>query len=68
MVRREQADVTGLGRTKLYELQSDGSFPMRAQITDGLDRGGGARVAREAGGHWTVLTAKSAAHSRPQRS
>lgn len=27
-------DVTGLGKTKIYELQSEGSFPMRVQITD----------------------------------
>ena len=27
-------DVTGLGKTKIYELQSEGSFPMRIQITD----------------------------------
>jgi prophage regulatory protein len=26
-------DVTGLGKTKIYELQSQGSFPMRVQIT-----------------------------------
>ena len=26
-------DVTGLGKTKLYELQSEGNFPMRVQIT-----------------------------------
>jgi prophage regulatory protein len=25
---------TGLGKTKLYELQSQGSFPMRVKITD----------------------------------
>ena len=27
-------DVTGLGKTKIYELQSEGRFPMRVQITD----------------------------------
>jgi prophage regulatory protein len=27
-------DVTGLGKTKIYELQARGSFPMRVQITD----------------------------------
>ena len=26
-------DVTGLGKTKIYELQSEGRFPMRIQIT-----------------------------------
>lgn len=26
-------DRTGLGKTKLYELQSDGLFPMRIKIT-----------------------------------
>ena len=26
-------DVTGLGKTKIYELQSEGNFPMRVQIT-----------------------------------
>ncbi|HWZ63600.1 MAG TPA: AlpA family phage regulatory protein [Steroidobacteraceae bacterium] len=26
-------DVTGLGKTKLYELQAAGHFPMRVQIT-----------------------------------
>jgi len=26
-------DITGLGKTKIYELQSDGDFPMRVQIT-----------------------------------
>jgi prophage regulatory protein len=26
-------DITGLGKTKIYELQSQGSFPMRVQIT-----------------------------------
>jgi prophage regulatory protein len=25
--------ITGLGKTKIYELQSEGSFPMRVQIT-----------------------------------
>lgn len=25
--------MTGLGKTKIYELQSEGSFPMRVQIT-----------------------------------
>jgi prophage regulatory protein len=27
-------DVTALGKTKVYELQSRGSFPMQVQITD----------------------------------
>ena len=27
-------DITGLGKTKIYELQSRGSFPMRVEITD----------------------------------
>lgn len=27
-------NVTGLGKTKIYELQSEGAFPMRVQITD----------------------------------
>lgn len=26
-------DMTGLGRTKIYELQATGHFPMRVQIT-----------------------------------
>jgi prophage regulatory protein len=26
-------DVTGLGKTKIYELQAAGHFPMRVQIT-----------------------------------
>ena len=26
-------DVTGLGKTKIYELQTQGNFPMRVQIT-----------------------------------
>jgi prophage regulatory protein len=26
-------DMTGLGKTKIYELQATGSFPMRVQIT-----------------------------------
>ncbi len=26
-------DVTGLGKTKIYELQSAGNFPMRVQMT-----------------------------------
>jgi len=25
--------VTGLGKTKIYELQAEGSFPMRVKIT-----------------------------------
>ena len=25
--------MTGLGKTKIYELQSEGTFPMRVQIT-----------------------------------
>jgi prophage regulatory protein len=27
-------EITGLGKTTLYELQSQGSFPMRVKITD----------------------------------
>ena len=27
-------NVTGLGKTTIYELQSQGTFPMRVQITD----------------------------------
>ena len=27
-------DATGLGKTKIYELQSEGTFPMRVHITD----------------------------------
>lgn len=27
-------DMTGLRRTKIYELQATGGFPMRVQITD----------------------------------
>jgi len=30
----EVLDATGLGKTKIYELQSKGSFPMRVRITD----------------------------------
>jgi prophage regulatory protein len=26
-------EMTGLGKTKIYELQSEGSFPMRVEIT-----------------------------------
>ncbi len=26
-------DATGLGKTKIYELQADGDFPMRVKIT-----------------------------------
>jgi prophage regulatory protein len=26
-------DVTGLGKTKIYELQAEGSFPTRTKIT-----------------------------------
>jgi prophage regulatory protein len=34
MLRLAQViDITGLGKTKIYELQSEGSFPMRVQIT-----------------------------------
>jgi prophage regulatory protein len=34
MLRLAQVvDLTGLGKTKIYELQSEGSFPMRVQIT-----------------------------------
>jgi prophage regulatory protein len=25
--------VTGLGKTKIYELQADGAFPMRVKLT-----------------------------------
>ena len=27
-------NITGLGKTKIYQLQSEGNFPMRVQITD----------------------------------
>jgi prophage regulatory protein len=27
-------DITGLGKTKIYQLQSEGNFPMRVPITD----------------------------------
>ena len=27
-------EITGIGKTTLYELQSQGSFPMRVRITD----------------------------------
>jgi prophage regulatory protein len=34
MLRLAQViSITGLGKTKIYELQSEGSFPMRVQIT-----------------------------------
>jgi prophage regulatory protein len=34
MLRLAQViDITGLGKTKIYELQSEGHFPMRVQIT-----------------------------------
>jgi prophage regulatory protein len=34
MLRLNQViDVTGLGKTKIYELQADGDFPMRVKIT-----------------------------------
>jgi prophage regulatory protein len=34
MLRLAQViDMTGLGKTKIYELQSEGNFPMRVQIT-----------------------------------
>lgn len=34
MLRLAQViDVTGLGKTKIYELQAEGSFPMRVKIT-----------------------------------
>ena len=34
MLRLAQViNITGLGKTKIYELQSEGSFPMRVQIT-----------------------------------
>ena len=26
-------DITGLGKTTIYQLQADGSFPMRVQLT-----------------------------------
>jgi prophage regulatory protein len=29
----EVIEVTGLGKTKIYELQAEGSFPMRVKIT-----------------------------------
>lgn len=34
MLRLPQViDATGLGKTKIYELQAEGSFPMRIKIT-----------------------------------
>ena len=34
MLRLAQViDVTGLGKTKIYELQAEGDFPMRVKIT-----------------------------------
>jgi prophage regulatory protein len=34
MLRLPQViDATGLGKTKIYELQAEGSFPMRVKIT-----------------------------------
>jgi prophage regulatory protein len=34
MLRLPQViDVTGLGKTKIYELQGQGDFPMRVKIT-----------------------------------
>ena len=34
MLRLAQViDMTGLGKTKIYELQAGGSFPMRVKIT-----------------------------------
>lgn len=34
MLRLAQVkDVTGLGKTKIYELQEEGAFPMRVKIT-----------------------------------
>ena len=34
MLRLAQViDMTGLGKTKIYELQAEGSFPMRVKIT-----------------------------------
>ena len=34
MLRLAQViEMTGLGKTKIYELQADGSFPPRVQIT-----------------------------------
>ena len=31
---RQVLHVTGLGKTKVYDLQSEGRFPMRVQITE----------------------------------
>lgn len=34
MLRLAQVlDVTGLGKTKIYELQAEGTFPMRVKLT-----------------------------------
>ena len=34
MLRLAQVkNITGLGKTKIYELQSEGAFPMRVKIT-----------------------------------
>lgn len=34
MLRLAQVkDITGLGKTKIYELQEQGAFPMRVKIT-----------------------------------
>jgi prophage regulatory protein len=34
MLRLSQVkDATGLGKTKIYELQAEGGFPMRVKIT-----------------------------------
>jgi prophage regulatory protein len=32
---KQVMERTGLRKTKLYQMQSDGSFPMRTQITSG---------------------------------
>jgi prophage regulatory protein len=32
---KQVMERTGLKKTKLYQMQSDGSFPMRTQITSG---------------------------------
>ena len=34
MLRLPQVrSITGLGKTKIYELQAEGTFPMRVQLT-----------------------------------
>jgi prophage regulatory protein len=30
---RRVLDITGLGKTTIYQLQADGNFPMRVQLT-----------------------------------